>query len=388
LKILAVHNFYQQKGGEDAIFFDETALMEGHGHTVIRHSVHNDAIRGMNKLVVARNTIYNEQSYRELRALIQQHRPDVVHFHNTFPLISPSGYDAAGDEGVAVIQNVQNYRFTCVGATLYRDDHVCEDCVGKTFGISGVAHRCYRGSLLGSLVVASLTASQRLKGTWSQKVGAFVVPNEFMRQKLTQAGLPEQKLRVKANFITPDPGAGDGSGGYAVFVGRLAREKGLLTMLDAWETLHREVPLKVVGDGPLRADVEARASKLKNVELMGHREPKDVLDIVGRAAALIFPSGWYEGQPKTIIESFARGTPIIGSHIGAMIELVREGQTGYSFVPGNSLMLAEAVRTYWGARDKWTTMRQQTRIFFEQHFTAERNYPQLLKIYEDAVAAL
>jgi len=146
--------------------------------------------------------------------------------------------------------------------------------------------------------------------------------------------------------------------------------------------------LKVVGDGPLRADVEARASKLKNVELMGRREPKDVLDIVGRAAALIFPSEWYEGQPKTIIESFARGTPIIGSHIGAMIELIREGQTGYSFVPGNSLMLAEAVRTYWGARDKWTTMRRQTRSFFEQHFTAERNYPQLLKIYQDAVAAL
>ena len=312
MKVLLAHNYYQQAGGEDQVFADEGWLLESNGHQVLRYTVHNDQIKQGGQLSLAVKTIWNRSTYAELRELFRREQPAVVHFQNTFPLISPAAYYAARAEGVAVVQEIPNYRLLCPNAQLMRDGRVCEDCVGKLFAWPGVVHKCYRNSRGVTGVVAAMLSIHKIAGTWTGAVDTYIALTQFTRGKLIQGGLPAEKIEVKGNFLHPDPGPGTGDGGYAVFVGRLSPEKGVRTLLAAWELLGGRIPLKILGDGPLASDVRDAAARISGIEWLGRRPLNEVLDIVGRAAMLVFPSQWYEGQPKTIIEALAKGTPVVG----------------------------------------------------------------------------
>jgi glycosyltransferase involved in cell wall biosynthesis len=385
MKILAVHNRYQQPGGEDQVFVDETALLEARNHRVFRYEVHNDQVKQVNRLTLAKDTVWNASAYRELGSLIRRERPDVVHFHNTLPLISPAGYYAARAEGVPVIQTLHNYRLLCPVALFFRDGRVCEDCMGKAVPWPGVVHRCYRGSRAASAVIATMLTVHRALRTWTEMVDVYVALTEFARNKFIEGGLPAGKIAVKPNFVAPDPGRGQGGGGYALFVGRLAPEKGTGTMLAAWDRLGTRVPLKIVGVGPLRDRVVEAAARQSNVEWLGNRPVEDVHALMRKADMLVFPSQCYETFGRVAAEAFAAGTPVIAANIGAVAELVEHGRTGLKFRPGDPEDLVTQVEWALSHPAELRSMREEVRGEFEAKYTAERNYRALMEIYEAAL---
>jgi glycosyltransferase involved in cell wall biosynthesis len=385
MKVLAVHNRYQQPGGEDQVFLAETTLLESYGHRVVRYSTHNDRVAGMNRLALAGNTLWNSSTYRELRALIRQERPHVAHFHNTFPLVSPAGYYAAKAEGVPVVQTLHNYRLLCPNALFFRDGRVCEDCMGKVIPWPGVVHKCYRGSRAASGLVTAMLTTHRVLRTWTEMVDAYVALTEFARRKFVEGGLPAEKMVVKPNFVYPDPGPGEGRGGYALFVGRLSPEKGVGTLLAAWERLDRQVPLKVVGDGPLREQVVEAPDRHPCVEYLGYRPAEEVHGLMKEASMLVFPSEWYETFGRVAAEAFATATPVIAADIGAVAELVEHGHTGLRFRPGDPEDLAAQVGWFLSHPEEHARMRREARAEFEAKYTAERNHQMMMEIYESAL---
>ena len=384
MKVLMCHNYYQQPGGEDESFAQEVELLRSHGHPVICFTRHNNAIKEMGRLRSAMKTIWNRQSSRELRRVIRRERPDIMHCTNTFPLISPSAYYAAKAEGVAVVQSLRNYRLLCPGAFLLRNGTTCGDCIGAKVAWRAVKHRCYRNSRTASAVVAAKLALHRAMGTWNKAVDAYYALTEFSRQRFIEGGLPEKKLAVKPNFLHPDPKPGNGGGGYAIFVGRLSPEKGVETLLAAWTRLGARIPLKIVGDGPLRNKVSGAARNHEMISRLGPRDGAEVLSLVSEAAFLVIPSLWYEGFPRTILEAFAKGTPVVASKLGSMAELVKDGRTGVHFQPGDADDLANKVTKLLANPKQLAAMRHAVRDEYLRHYTAETNYTTLMSIYQRA----
>lgn len=386
MKVLLVHNFYQQPGGEDQVFEAEGALLERYGHEVIRYTVHNDQVRNLNGAGLAAATLWNRRTYREVIDLLRVERPRVMHVHNTFPLVSPAVYYAASAEGVAVVQTLHNYRLLCPMAEFFRDGRVCEDCLGRV-PWPGVLHACYRGSRLASGAVATMLVAHRVLKTWEKRVSAYIALTEFGRRKFIEGGLPAQKVLVKPNFIHPDPGVGKGTGGYALFVGRLAASKGIETMLAAWERAKGILPLRIVGDGPLSKLVEACAARHEGVDWLGRRSREEVLALMREALVLVLPSEWYEGLPVVILEAYASGLPVLASDLGSLSALVEDRRTGVHFQPGDPADLADKID--WVASHPAVTasMRGGARAEFETRYTAEKNYDLLMGIYDRAAGA-
>ncbi len=385
MKIFLAHNQYQQAGGEDQSVAAEIAMLETFGHEVIQYRIHNDAIQNMSRVGVAARTIWNSTSYREVRELIRTHRPEIAHFNNTFPLISPAAYYAARKEGVPVIQTLRNYRLICPDAYLLRNQKICEDCMGRLFAWPAVVHGCYRKDRKASSVVATMLATHRLLGTWKDAVDVYIALTEFGRETFIRGGLPAAKTVVKPNFVYPDPGPDAGLGNYVIFIGRLSEEKGIKTLLDAWRLLDRKVPLKILGSGPMEPIVQEAAQSDERIQWIGQQSPAEVARLVGDAAFLVFPSLWYEGMPRTIIEAFARGTPVIASRLGAMQEMIAHDHTGLHFEPGNATALATLVEQLWLDPTRLSRMRNAARTEYEKHYRFETNHQSLMAIYQQAI---
>jgi glycosyltransferase involved in cell wall biosynthesis len=385
MKILLAHNQYQQAGGEDQSVSAEIAMLESFGHEVVQYRVHNDAIKHMGSLSVATRTIWNRTSYREIRELIQAHRPEIAHFNNTFPLISPAAYYAARKEGVPVIQTLRNFRLICPDAYFLRDQKLCESCLGRMFAWPAIVHGCYRKNRKASAVVATMLATHRLLRTWRNAVDVYIALTEFGRKTFIRGGLPEHKIVVKPNFVYPDPGPDTGLGNYAIFIGRLSEEKGIRTLLDAWRLLDKDINLKIVGSGPLEAVVQEAVKRDGRIEWTGQQSPSEVARLVGSAAFLVFPSLWYEGMPRTIIEAFAKGTPVIASQLGAMHEMITHDENGVHFEPGNATALATLVEQLWRDPTRRLRMRSAARAAYVKHYSSETNHQTLMAIYRQAL---
>lgn len=386
MRILAVHNYYQQPGGEEQIFNTEATLLQSYGHEVIRYTLSNDDIKEMNSLTLAKNTLWNNQVYQELRSLVRQEKPDVAHFHNTFPLISPAAYYALKEEGVPVVQTLHNYRLLCPNALFFRDGKVCQDCLGQAIPVPGIVHGCYRGSRSASAMVAATVSFHSMLGTWSKAVDVFIAYSQFAMQKFIEGGLPKEKLAFKTNFLHPAPEPGDGKGGYALFVGRLSVEKGLGVMLDAWRQLGGKIPLKILGDGPMAGLVKEAMQEMPEIDWLGRRPLEEVYEVVGNAAFLVFPSEWYETFGRVAIEAFARGTPVVASNIGAITELIDHKRTGMHFRPSDPTDLATQIEWLLDHPEELSQMRQEARAEFEAKYTAEDNYRRLMEIYHSVIS--
>ncbi|MEO0513841.1 MAG: glycosyltransferase [Planctomycetota bacterium] len=387
-KVLAVHNYYKLPGGEDKCFEDEVRMLREHGHDVQTLTVHNDLVDQIGRIKLAARTVWNRDAAGRLRDLVRQEKFDVVHFHNTFPLLSPAVYAAARSEGAAVVQMLQNFRLLCPGAFLMRDGKVCEDCLGKTVPWPAIQHSCYRGSRTASAVVAGLNGVHRILGTWRKEVDVFLAMTEFGKRKYVEGGLPIERILVKPNFVHPAPVAGDGGGGYALFVGRLSKEKGLDTLLAAWKMLQPNIRLKIVGGGPLEDQVRDAAAHDSRIEYVGFCDADAVYGLMQSASCLVFPSIWYEGLPKTIIESFACGTPVLTSDIGAQAEVVRHSENGMHFKAGDAGRLAAQVVTMFRDSDRLQEMRVAARLSYTNLYDEAENYRQLIDVYAVAIANL
>ena len=384
MRILAIHNYYQIRGGEDECYEAEMELLQKHGHLVDLYQEKNDRVAALGKLRTAARTLWSRPSYQAVKQRLTAQAYDVVHVQNFFPLISPSVYYAARDRGVPVVQTLHNYRLLCPNALFFRDGKVCEDCMGKEIAYPGVIHRCYRQSKTASAGVAMMLAFHRAKNTWLEQVDLYIALTEFARQKFIEGGLPADKIIVKPNFVGLDPGIGEGQGGYALYVGRLSVEKGLDTLLAAWKQLKSHIPLKIVGEGPLAAQVIEATKQLPSVEWLGRRPMTEVYDLMGEAKFLVFPSKWYETFGRVAVEAFAKGTPVIAANIGAIAELVEAGRTGLHFRPGDAEDLATQIEWALENSEKLSQMRQAARVEFEAKYTAEKNYQRLMDIYAKA----
>lgn len=381
MNLLYVYNYYQNPGGEDEPFASEAALLESHGHGVMKYSMHNDAIEGMNPLKLARKIIWNRDAYTDIRRLVRENAIDVVHFHNTFPLISPAAYYAARQEGARVVQTLHNFRLMCPGSFLSRDGHVCEECVGKRAAWPGVVHACYRNSRVQTAAVAAMVSTHSFIGTWTRKIDMYVALTDFARAKFVRAGLPAAKITVKPNFMEPDPEEGSGSGRFALFVGRLSANKGVDVILEAWKSIGSRLPLKIAGDGPLVDRVIEAAATAPGIDYLGRQPRKTILSLMKDAMVLVFPSVWYEGFPMTIVEAYASGLPVIASNLGSMASIVRDKVTGLHFHAGESGDLISKVNWLLDNPSAVPDLRRNARLEFTSKYTAAQNYTQLIRIY-------
>jgi glycosyltransferase involved in cell wall biosynthesis len=386
LRVIIVHNHYQQAGGEDVVVQDEYGVLASHGHQVRLLEASNDHIQGWAaRAQTALSVAYSPSSRRRMAAAISEFKPDLVHVHNFFPVFSPSIYYACNAASVPVVQTLHNYRLICPSSILFRDGHVCEDCVSRVFAWPGVLHGCYQGSHLGTAAVAMMAFVHRTLRTYEQRVQVVIALTEFARRKMIQGGFPAHKLVVKPCFVDVDPGPGQGRGDYVLFAGRLSQEKGIEVLLKAWETLGARVPLRIAGDGPLADYVRQRQQALPGVEYLGYQSRPEITKLMQQARALIFPSLWYEGLPRTILESFAAGTPVIASRLGSMESVVEPLQSGLHFAPGDTVDLVRQVDWMLEHPREWQLLRQQTRAVYEAKYSAERNYEMLMEIYQSAL---
>lgn len=383
-----LHNRYLSRGGEDESTDSEVRLLRNLRHEVEFYEVSNQSISAsaIGTLKAGLRAIWSAEAFRMTRQRLREKNHDLIHVQNFFPLLSPAVYYAARVEGVPVVQTLRNYRLLCPNALFFLAGHVCEDCLGRFIPWPGVLRRCYRGSIAASGAVAAMITVHRALETWRRMVDVYIALTEFARQKFIEAGIPAEKIVVKPNFVYPDPGVGEGKGGYALFVGRLSPEKGVSTLLAAWELLGGMVPLKIAGDGPMAEQVAKAARRVPGVEWVGRKNIEDVYTLMGEAFLVLVPSEWYETFGRVVIESFAKGTPVSVSAIGALAELVDPGRTGLHFRPGDPEDLAAKVEWIWTHPHQLAEMRREARAEYEAKYTPERNYEMLMEIYQLAIS--
>lgn len=377
VRVLVAHCAYQQRGGEDAVVEAEAALLRARGHAVATYLRSNDEVVGLAPASLAAQTLWSRRTVRELAAEIARFRPDVIHAHNTLPLLSPSLYWAAARAGVPVVQTLHNFRLLCLNALLLREERVCEDCVGR-LPWRGVARGCYRGSRAASGVLAGMLVLHRGLGTYRHKVARYIALNDFCRDRFVAGGLPADLVVVKPNFVdAPPPPAGPRGG--LLYVGRLSVEKGIATLMQAMG----QVPgaaLRVAGEGPQAG----RLTGVPGVLRLGALSADAVRGEMERAQALVVPSIWYETFGLVVVEAFAAGLPVIASRIGALAAIVADGRTGLLFEPGDAQDLARKIAWAQAHPAEMAAIGRQARAQYEAEFSADVNYRRLLDIYRQA----
>lgn len=381
MRILVAHNSYQHRGGEDVVVEAEIALLRAHGHEVMFYQRHNDELKTMSLPAAAVSTIWAKRSTDDLERLCMEFKPDLVHVHNTLPLISPSLYWAATRRNIPVVQTLHNFRLICPQAMLLRDGKVCEDCVGK-LPWRAVSRKCYRESTVQSAVLTGMLATHHALGTYRDKITRYIVLNEFCRQKFIQSGMAPGLLKIKPNFVAARADAPPTERKGGLFIGRLSPEKGLSVLIGAAAMLG-DLNMRIVGKGPLEDEVKAAFKEC----YIGFKSPEEVHSLLHGAQFLVAPSTCYETFGLVAIEAFACGTPVIASRHGGLGEVVTDGVTGLLFNPGDAKDLADKIAWARAHPEAMAAMGRNARAEYEAKYTPEKNYQILLSIYEEAIVA-
>lgn len=391
MKILLVHNFYGSgvPSGENMVFEAEKTLLEEHGHTVHCFTRHSDEIRCQGfrgVLMGALSVPWNPFAASTLRKVVEDFKPDVVHVHNTFPLISPAIFRAIGKSAASVL-TLHNYRLLCPAAIPMRDGQVCTACIDQKSVQPALRHGCYRGSRVATLPLAMNVALHRVIGTWKHGVDAFITLSDFQRRLMAEGGLPAAKIHVKPNFyagnqevvpFTERPG-------YVVFVGRMGEEKGVRTLIKAWKNWGASAPeLRMIGDGPIREKLQRQVEGLP-VRFLGQISAEAAREQIAHARLLVLPSECFETFGLVVIEAFAFGTPVAVSNMGALPSIVQHGLNGVAFEAGSPSSLLANVQPVLANLSQLATMAGEARKSFEKHYNKKVNYQMLMEIYEQAL---
>ena len=329
MRILLLHNYYQQSGGEDRVFEAESNLLSERGHEVIRFTRSNDEIKNRFPGRSLADAVWNRGVAAELRVLLREKRPDLAHVHNVFSVLSPAVYHVLHDAGVPVVQTLHNLRFACPNARLMRGGKECRECLGRAWPWPGIMYRCYQGRLASSLGMVTVLAAHRLLRTWTRKIDLYLAPSDYVRREAVKAGLNDDRIMVKPHFVSDPVRPSVSDGGYALFAGRLEREKGVLELIDAW----RQLPgfrLRIAGDGDLRTVVQARLREqgMPHVELLGWLSDGDLEHEIAQARFLVMPSLGPESFGLSVARAYSYGVPVLASPAGALREAVRSDETG------------------------------------------------------------
>ena len=401
MKILVVHNYYQHAGGEDTVFAAECRMLSENGHEVIQYKMDNHVIDGMGRLSLIAKTIWNQKVYREFQTLIAKEKPDIAHFHNTFPLISPSAYYACKRMKVPVVQTLHNYRLTCLNACLLYRNAICEKCLGRTPWY-GIFRKCYRNNLAASIVAFSTLVIHRFLGTYRKQIDAYIALTEFGRTKMIQAGLPEKKVVVKPNVVFSSERVSFPSSprdATVIYAGRLSPEKGIDLLIDVWANIinddcirsafSQRPKLLIIGDGPEKETLEQRVNTYSvnsTVEFAGKLQHSALLDKMRTALLLVLPSRWYEGFPMTIVEGFTQSLPAIVPNVGGHASIVQEDVTGFHFEIGNISDLERVLRHALSDPSKLKSMGENAFDFIHASDSMpSRNVNKLLDIYHHCI---
>jgi len=379
MKVVVAHNRYRQgqPSGENTIVDLEIEQLRGAGVEVLPFLRSSDDIATMSpvrKALLPAGPIYAGAAQRDLRALLREHRPDVVHLHNPYPLISPWLVRTAHSAGVPVVHTVHNYRQVCAAAVYYRDGHVCTDCLGRQVAVPAVVHACYRGSRAQSAIMATALAVHR--GTW-RSVDRYIALTDAIAEHLRGFGIPDERIVVKPNSV-PDPGPPAPVGDGFLFLGRLVPEKGVGLLLDAWTRLAEGScgTLRVVGDGPMRALVEETAAGRQDLVFQGPLDKAGVRAALRESSVLVVPSVWHDVLPTVVLEALAAGRPVLGSDLGGIPSLV--GPAGW-LVPPSADAVAEALPR---ARREAPALAGIARARYESTYRPDVVLAQLLAVYQ------
>ncbi len=386
MKILQVHNRYIRLGGEDTVLELEKELLEAHGHTVDSFGVSNEDLDSsgiVNKLKLGAMTLWSQKSYKAIGEYLETSPPDIIHIHNTFPQLSPSIYWAIKKSGIPMVQTLHNYRLTCANGLLMREGKPCELCVGN-IPLPALKHRCYRDNILSTGALVGMQQLHRTIGTFKYKVDAYIALSSFAQDIMVRSGLPKEKVLVKPNFVTkPDIDVAPKRKKQVMFLGRLAYEKGVDLLLDAWKVADtQDYELLIVGDGEDRVTLEEQAKGMDSVEFVGWLERPSALAEVAASSFLVMPSRWYEGLSMVLLESLSLGTPAIVPNVAAFLDVVTP-DTGFFFDQQNPSSLAPAIEQALKTTDAtWNAMSQASIARHEVQYSPDVNYQQLIAIYE------
>lgn len=384
--VLMAHNYYQVPGGEDTVFHNEVNMLEKNGHKVTKYTRHNDEIKNglLSKLKLGIDTIFSFKTYKEVKKLIDENDIDVVHVHNTLPLISPSIYYAARAKKVPVVQTIHNFRLLCPGATFTRNGEICEDCISKGLGQS-IKHRCYRGSLAQTFIMYAMLKFHMSIGTYD-KIN-YITLTEFNKKKLLSLVKGESKIYVKPNFVEKREQNERTLEDYFVYIGRLDEIKGINFLVEAWKEIDENIELYVIGTGPEEERVRTYIEKnnLKNVKLLGFMQREEAFEVIEKSRAIVIPSKWYEGFPMTIAESFSLGVPVIGSRLGNIESIIENEKNGLLFENSNKEELKNVIECIFYNKELNKMLGDNAYQIFINYYTDKINLKKLEEVYNDLV---
>lgn len=396
MKVLVIHNFHQDgsASGDDTVFRNETKLLEKKGNTVYKYSVSNNEYFHANlfgKLHAVSGIVWSKQHYNNVRELIRREKPDIVHVHTFFPLLSPSVLVAAKKEKVKVVATLHDTRFICPVCTSLRGNVICNDCIdGKYFRMC--KYKCFKNSRLKSFALAIVFKIFRKKQIFKKYIDSYICLNDIQKKLLIKAGYEEERIEKKYNFVS-DPSTNSSLTDfistqlpthYFVFYGRIGEEKGIRYLMDMWKE-EKEIPLVVMGSGPLEEVFREFAKNHKSVYFLGYTEHDKCLKIVKQSRGVLFPSIWYEGCSMVEIEAESLGKPLITFDVGFSSEAIEDGYNGYKVPLKNTDAFMERVRLLWNNPELSIALGKNARNDYLKKYTPDNNYIQLRNIYQRTI---
>jgi glycosyltransferase involved in cell wall biosynthesis len=385
MKILGVHNYYGNYGisGESKVFESEMDILESNGHSVKKYTCTNYDVYKYSlfrRLNTYASSNWNYESYSRIKKILESYHPDIMHVHNTWLLLTPSILQAAYELNIPSVITLHNYRLACPAGQFLHKGNECDMCLGMDYPWPILKNKCYHNSYAKSLLRFRFYTKPRSEDMWTRKIGKIIALTEFAAKKFVLAGIPNEKITVKPNCID-DPlnntTIHQEKHKGAVYIGRLSKEKGLVTLIKAWKDI--DYPLTIVGDGPLKNELQSLAKN--NVKFVGYLGPGETLNILQRSRFIVFPSECYEGFPMALLEAMACGVPIVATRYGAMESILKEGSTGMLFRKGDTADLREVIGKLINNKILREQLGQQARQEYMDKYTNKHNYDYLMDIY-------
>jgi glycosyltransferase involved in cell wall biosynthesis len=391
MKILAIHNFHRKgsASGDDQVFKSEMTLLEEHGNEVVSYTVSNDSFDNVGvvrKILSTFGMLWSFKNYKAVQELIIKEKPDIVHIHTFFPLLSPSILYAAKRRGVKVVATLHDTRFICPCATSLRGTQLCNEC-GDGHYIRMCKYGCFKGSRLKSFLVAGIFKYHRIRKSFYKQIDKYICLNESQIALLKNIGFNGKKIVKKYNFV-PDAEANlktvkvEGlPERYAVFYGRIGEEKGIRILMKVWDKLP-DIPLVIMGGGPLEDELKVWADKHVNVYFLGYTQHDKCLSIVKGGEFVVFPSIWYEGCSMVEIEAESLGNALIATDLGFSVEAIENGINGYKVALGDVNGFIKTIKKLWSEPEQCRNLGENARADYEAKYLPEDNYRQLMEVYK------
>ncbi|WP_158513354.1 glycosyltransferase family 4 protein [Exiguobacterium sp. ZWU0009] len=397
MKILMVHNEYKSKGGEDTVLTSEINMLKKMGNEVILYIESNSNINQNNKIQMVKtgiNTIWSVSSFKKFRKILAELKPDIIHVHNTFPIISPSIYKAAKVQKIPLVQTLHNYRLVCSNGLLLKNGLPCEKCVGKKIPFESLKNRCYKDSLTGTFAINAMQVINKSTGNYNKNVDAYICLTEFAKNIMVRDGFPKEKLFVKPNFLNEDNSKliennlklSPEKNNNFVFVGRVSKEKGINDILEAFEEIDQSsFSLTIIGDGPEKSILEEKYGNNQNIIWKGWIENEKVKEEIAKNNFLVMGSKWYEGFPMVLLEAMSLGKPVIVPNHAGFPEIVTS-ETGMLFKPNDIKSLKNTLQIAINQSEfDFQNMSIKSKEIFKLKYTSKQNYSELLEIYQSAI---